>query len=88
MYHMRTTIRRLGNSQGITIPKRVLDEAGFAVDVPVDLLVDGDAIVIRRASADPRRGWAEAAATIADDAGDREWMEADLDSESRAELTW
>jgi antitoxin component of MazEF toxin-antitoxin module len=32
MYHMRTTIRRLGNSQGGSIPKSVLDESGLATD--------------------------------------------------------
>jgi antitoxin MazE len=82
---MRTTIRRLGNLHGVTIPKNVLDEAGFTVDLPVEVVVDDGAIVIRRVSGEPRRGWAEAAALIVDTPEDREWLEADLDSHSRSQ---
>jgi antitoxin MazE len=88
MYHVRTTIRRLGNSQGITIPRNVLDEAGFAVDSAVDMVVDGSAIVIRKISGHPRDGWAQAAELIAADVPDHEWLEADLNGESRPGHTW
>jgi len=88
MYYVRTTIRRLGNSQGVTIPRNVLDEAGFAVDSAVDMVVDGSAIIIRKISGHPRDGWAQAAELIADDPVDQEWLDADLNGESRPGLTW
>jgi antitoxin MazE len=57
MYHMRTTIRRLGNSQGVAIPRSILDEAGFAIDSPVEMTVDGSSIVLRKIAVHPREGW-------------------------------
>jgi antitoxin MazE len=80
-------IRRLGNSQGVSIPKSVLDEAGLSVDAPIDMTVDGSSIVLRKIPSHPRDGWADDAALIADGEQDREWLEADLDSQSRAKLT-
>jgi antitoxin MazE len=88
MFHMKTTIRRLGNSQGVTIPRSVLTEVGFAVDCAVEMVVEGAAIVIRKASTQPREGWAEAAESIGAEPADREWLEADLDSEARSGLMW
>jgi antitoxin MazE len=85
---MRTTIRRLGNSQGVTIPRNVLDEAGFAIDSTIDMTVDGPTIILRKVASHPREGWAEAAAAIANEPLDREWLDADLDAQSRRELTW
>jgi antitoxin MazE len=88
MYHMRTTIRRLGNSQGVSIPRNILDEAGFAIDSPIEMTVDGSSIVFRKIAVHPRDGWAEDAALVDDGAKDREWLDADLDKKSRGELTW
>jgi antitoxin MazE len=85
---MKTVIRRLGNSQGVSIPKNVLDEAGLAVDAPVEMVVEGTSIVLRKIVGHPREGWADDAALVTDCAQDREWLEADLDSLSRDELEW
>jgi antitoxin MazE len=54
---MRTRIIRIGNSQGIRIPKPVLAQAGLAEEV--ELRVANGALVIRPAAA-PRAGWAAA----------------------------
>lgn len=46
---MRTaTLRRSGGSVIVSIPKSVLDELGLAPDMPVEIDVEGDSIVIRR----------------------------------------
>lgn len=87
MYYMRVVIRRLGNSQGVSIPKSVLDDVGLAIDSPVEMSVDGESIVLRKIVADRRAGWADDAALAASDAEDREWLAADLDANSRGELT-
>ncbi|MGD0471806.1 MAG: AbrB/MazE/SpoVT family DNA-binding domain-containing protein [Candidatus Velthaea sp.] len=88
MYYMRTTIRRLGNSQGVSIPRNILDEAGFAIDSPVEMTVDGSSIILRKIAVHPREGWADDAASVVDGAEERDWLEADLDASSRGELIW
>jgi len=87
MFHVRSVIRRLGKSQGVSIPKSLLEQAGLSVDAPIETSVDGNSIVLRRLDVHSRTGWAEGAATLIDGEEDREWLEADLDPRSRAELT-
>jgi antitoxin MazE len=87
MYHMRSVIRRLGNSQGVSIPKSVLEEAGLTINSPIEIAVDGATIVLRKLAVHPREGWAADAALVTYEDEDREWLGADLDSEARAELT-
>jgi antitoxin MazE len=88
MLHMRSAIRRLGNSQGVSIPKSILDEAGLKIDSPIEITVDGTSIVLRKIPVHPREGWAEAAALVTYTDEDREWLEADLDPEARAGNKW
>ncbi len=54
---MKARIIRIGNSQGIRIPKPLLEQSGLGEEV--ELEVERDQIVIRRAGR-PREGWAEA----------------------------
>ncbi|HET9982449.1 MAG TPA: AbrB/MazE/SpoVT family DNA-binding domain-containing protein [Longimicrobiales bacterium] len=54
---MKTRIIRIGNSQGIRIPKPLLEQSGLGDEV--ELEVQPNQIIIRSAS-HPRRGWAEA----------------------------
>ena len=53
---MKTKIIRIGNSQGIRIPKVLLDQSRLEKDV--ELEVSDKQIVIRSAGR-PRQGWAE-----------------------------
>lgn len=59
---MKTTIVRIGNSQGVRIPKAILGSA--KVGGAVDMEAAGDGIVLRFALS-PRTGWAEAALRMA-----------------------
>ncbi len=43
---MLTTIRRLGNSRGILIPKPLLEQAGL--EDQAEILVEGNTLVLRR----------------------------------------
>ena len=52
---MKTRIVPIGNSQGIRIPKVLLEQVGLKGEV--ELSVDGDSLIIRPA-ASPRAGWA------------------------------
>ena len=54
---MRTRIVPIGNSQGIRIPKVLLEQVGLEGEV--ELSVDGDSLIIRPATS-PRAGWAMA----------------------------
>ena len=54
---MRTRIVKIGNSQGIRIPKPILEQIGAGAEV--ELEVQDNQIVIRP-SANRRQGWEEA----------------------------
>jgi antitoxin MazE len=82
---MLTTIRRLGNSQGILIPKPLLLQVGL-VD-QAELRVEGEALVLRRPKAAPRVGWAEASRKLAA-AGEDALVLPEFVNEGDAELTW
>ena len=55
---MKTRIVRIGNSQGVRLPRPLLEQAGLGEDVV--LRATPGRIVIEAARA-PRAGWAEAA---------------------------
>lgn len=59
---MRAKIVRVGNSRGIRIPKRALEEAGLKDEI--ELEVKRDRLVLRSAIR-PRAGWDEAFAEMA-----------------------
>ncbi len=60
---MEVAIRKMGNSQGVLIPKPILAQLGLAGTV--DLQVRDGVIEIRPSRANPREGWAEDARRIA-----------------------
>jgi antitoxin MazE len=82
---MLTAIRRLGNSQGILIPKPLLQQVGL-VD-QAEMRVEGDALVLRRPKAVPRAGWAEVSRELAA-AGDDALVLPESANEGDLHLTW
>ncbi len=56
---MKTRIVRIGNSQGVRIPKPLLEQAGLPEEVEVS--AESGRIIITPATV-PRAAWAEAAA--------------------------
>ncbi|MBW4549982.1 MAG: AbrB/MazE/SpoVT family DNA-binding domain-containing protein [Aphanocapsa sp. GSE-SYN-MK-11-07L] len=60
---IRTRIVKIGNSQGIRIPKLLLEQSGIHSEVEIE--VQGDHLTIRTASR-LRNGWDEAFAEMAD----------------------
>jgi antitoxin MazE len=65
---MRTSLIRIGNSQGVRIPKVLLEQSGLGTEV--ELEVEEARIVIRPAS-HPRQGWAEQFRAMADNGDDK-----------------
>jgi antitoxin MazE len=82
---MITTIRRLGNSQGILIPKPLLQQVGLVDEA--DLRVEGDALVLRKPQTPPRTGWAEQCKALAA-TGDDALVLPEFANEGDEELTW
>ena len=56
---MKTKIVRIGNSQGLRLPRPLLEQAGFAADADVDVEARGGELVVRPLRG-VRAGWAAA----------------------------
>jgi len=56
---MQVSVVKIGNSRGIRIPKKILDQCH--VDDVLDLSVEENNILLRPINKKPREGWAEAA---------------------------
>jgi len=82
---MLTAIRRLGNSQGILIPKPLLQQVGL-VD-QAELRVEGEMLILRKPKAAPRAGWADACKALAA-AGKDAMVLPEFANEEDRELTW
>lgn len=63
---MKSRIVKIGNSQGVRIPKVVLEQTGLSGNV--EIVVEGNRLVIT-AARPPRHGWAAAFKAMAE-AGD------------------
>ncbi|MFS2117160.1 AbrB/MazE/SpoVT family DNA-binding domain-containing protein [Herbaspirillum frisingense] len=84
---MKTSIRKMGNSQGVLIPKPFLAKMGMLVDEDIDIDIEDDKIVIRKLEKRPREGWVEASQKIAAAQDDGlVWPEFGNDGDK--ELTW
>lgn len=65
---MKAKIVRIGNSQGVRLPKFLLEETQLPNDV--EITVEGNRLVIAPAR-QPREGWAEAFARMAANGDDK-----------------
>lgn len=75
---MRTSIIRIGNSQGIRIPKTILEQCHIGPDV--ELEVENENLIIRSAKR-PRQGWEEKFKCMAE-AGDDILIDGELARQS------
>jgi antitoxin MazE len=62
---MKTAVRRMGNSQGVIIPKPLLAEIGVKTGDALDVKVERGKIVIVPTKRAPRQGWADASKALA-----------------------
>ena len=65
---MQVAIRKMGNSQGVLIPKPILAQVGL--EGSADLQVRDGVIEIRPIRRNPREGWAEDAKRLAQQGAD------------------
>lgn len=82
---MRTTIRKMGNSQGVLIPKPLLAEVGLEGEAV--MTVEDHALVLRPVKHAPREGWAQASRRIAE-VGDDELAWPDFGHDEDAQWQW
>ncbi len=81
---MRTHIIRIGNSQGVRIPKPLLQQTGLKDEVEIE--VEGSHLVLRPV-AKPRAGWAESFQAMARE-GDDEMLDPELAASRWDEDEW
>lgn len=79
---VKTRIVRIGNSQGIRIPKLLLEQVNLTEDEEVELEVQSEQIVIRPAY-EARHGWESAFRAMAERHDDEM-----LDEEVGSTTTW
>ena len=84
---MKTAIRKMGNSQGVLIPKPFLMQAGLEIG-EVEIEVENETIVIRKPKKKLREGWAEACRKIATGTADQVIAWPLIHCEAEAELSW
>ena len=82
---MQVAIRKMGNSQGILIPKPILAQVGL--EGVAELAVNNGVIEIRPLKRNPREGWARDSQRIAQ-TGDDELVWPEFGNEGDAELVW
>lgn len=83
---LQTTLRKMGNSTGLILPKAILDQLGLASGAKIELHIEDGKVIAEPVKRKVREGWEEAARAIGA-AGlteeEREWlnMPSDFDSE-------
>jgi len=85
MKRTQIAIRRIGNSQGIVIPKPLLAQIGL--EGHAEMTIERDALVLRRPAKAVRAGWAAAAQKITTQNDDALVM-GEFGNEDDAELQW
>jgi len=87
MRAVHVTIRQIGNSHGVVIPKPVLAQLGLDAKAGVEMTIEDGALVLRRPAGRARTGWAEAARSIAE-GGDDELVMGEFGNAEDSELVW
>ena len=82
---MEVAIRKMGNSQGVLIPKPILAQLGL--EGTADLQVRNGVIEIRAVKRHPREGWADDARRLAA-AGGGALVLPELANEGDDDLVW
>jgi antitoxin MazE len=84
---MQITIRDIGNSKGVLLPKPLLAQAGLDDQATADIAIENGAIVLRRPAQAVRAGWAEAAKAVAEQGNDALLM-GEFGNADDADLAW
>ncbi len=84
---MLTSIRKMGNSSGVIIPKAILAELKVAAGDAVEMRAENGKVLIEPIRKNLREGWAEDAKRIAaEEVMDTTWLE--FPNEADEPLVW
>ncbi len=86
---MQSSLRKMGNSTGMILPKAILDQLGLASGAKVELRVEGGEVIAKPVRHTLRDGWEEdakrvGAAELTNE--EREWLE--FDDPIEGEAAW
>ena len=84
---MQVTIRTIGNSKGVVLPKPLLAQAGFGDYQTAQMTVEDGAIVLPKAALPVRTGSSKAGKALDAKGGDELAM-GEFGNEADAELAW
>lgn len=84
---MEITIRSIGNSKGVVLPKPLLAQAGLEGETRADIVVEGGVIILRTLSKPVRAGWSQAAQAVAA-LGEDALLMGEFGNADDAELSW
>lgn len=84
---MRSSVRRMGNSSAIIVPKPFLAEIGAKMGDDVDMQVENGRIIITPFNTHPRALWAQDAKLISEN-GDDELILGEFINVDDVELAW
>ena len=77
---LQSTLRKMGNSTGMIVPKAILDQLGLASGAKIELRVENGEVIARPAKRKVREGWEEAAKRIGAEPlteEEQDWLEFD-----------
>jgi antitoxin MazE len=77
---MLASVIQIGNSRGIRLPKRILNE--LKIKDEVELIVNKDKLIIKGVEKKPRQGWNEAFTKMSNDKADKLLIPDDIDNET------
>jgi antitoxin MazE len=83
---MKVALHRIGNSQGVILPKALLAQVGFTEN-EVEMTIEREAIVLRKPRKSVRAGWADAAKQLAQ-SGDDALVWPEFANEADNSLKW
>jgi antitoxin MazE len=75
---LQSTLRKMGNSTGMILPKAILDQLGLRSGAKVELRIENGEVIAKPAKRKVREGWAEAAKLVGTDPLSEEelaWLE-------------
>lgn len=83
---MQTSLRKMGNSTGLIVPRALLGEIGVTTGATMELRVEDGRLIATPVVTPPRAGWAAAAERLEDEDAADEWR--GFVNEGDADLTW
>lgn len=83
---MTTQLIRIGNSQGVRLPKAIIEQCSFEGEL--EIRVRGEEVVLRKKKT-VREGWADDAKLVGKlSKEDKQWLDAPLSSTLDDQWTW